>query len=281
VYHRTLEKYKGLLGHISEFFKNKHADAITPKQAEAFKNWLGKRLEAVTLRERIVLLKACWEWGSGQNLTSQNPWADIVVKVPVKQKPLPFTKTEVSKILSAFRSDRYYSHYADYVEFLLGTGCRIGEVIGLRWEHCKPDCSGVWIGETISRGTRKDTKTGRDRYLPLTPQLQQLLLNKKAKAEEATPDELIFTTPNGKTIDDHNFRNRAWKKILDKCAIPYRKPYICRSTFISHALDAGMNPVDVAELTGHNVRTLYEHYAGSIQSRPKLPELYMETEQAD
>jgi integrase len=29
----------------------------------------------------------------------------------------------------------------------------------------------------------------------------------------------------------------------------------------------------VAELTGHNVKTLYEHYAGNVNSRPTLPEL--------
>jgi hypothetical protein len=43
---------------------------------------------------------------------------------------------------------------------------------------------------------------------------------------------------------------------------------------ISHALDQGMNPVEVAQLTGHDVQTLYESYAGNVNSRPRLPEIF-------
>jgi integrase len=35
-----------------------------------------------------------------------------------------------------------------------------------------------------------------------------------------------------------------------------------------------MNPVVVAEITGHDVQTLYENYAGVVCSKPTLPELF-------
>ncbi|MEG4208196.1 hypothetical protein QUA20_30465 [Microcoleus sp. Pol7_A1] len=41
---------------------------------------------------------------------------------------------------------------------------------------------------------------------------------------------------------------------------------------ISHGLEAGMNPVPVASLTGHNVRTFYENYAGLVNPA-RLPDL--------
>lgn len=87
------------------------------------------------------------------------------------------------------------------------------------------------------------------------------------------PDGLVFNSPTGKVIDDQNFRNRAWKTVLTRLEIDYRKPYTTRHTLISHALDLGMNPVMVAQLTGHDVQTLYENYAGNVNSRPMLPEL--------
>ena len=87
------------------------------------------------------------------------------------------------------------------------------------------------------------------------------------------PDALVFASPNGKPIDDDNFRNRAWKTVLTRLGIDYRKPYNTRHTLISHALDLGMNPVMVAQLTGHDVETLYQNYAGNVNSRPMLPEL--------
>jgi integrase len=55
--------------------------------------------------------------------------------------------------------------------------------------------------------------------------------------------------------------------------IDYRKPYITQHSLISHALESGMNPVGIAAITGHDVLTLYERYAG-IVNPPQLPELF-------
>jgi integrase len=96
-----------------------------------------------------------------------------------------------------------------------------------------------------------------------------------------TPEDLVFPAPQGGAIrlrrccaiNDHNFRNRAWKLVLEEKGIPYRKPYTTRHTLVSHALEKGINPVNVAELTGHNVRTLYQNYAGVIGIL-KLPDIF-------
>lgn len=93
------------------------------------------------------------------------------------------------------------------------------------------------------------------------------------KPKDANPDDLVFTTPSGGAIDDGNFRNRAWKPILIRLEIDYRKPYSTRHTLISHALDLGMNPVMVAQLTGHDVQILFQNYAGNVNSKPRLPEI--------
>ena len=73
-------------------------------------------------------------------------------------------------------------------------------------------------------------------------------------------------------IENHNFRNRAWKSILAKGNVEYRNPYNTCHTLISHALDWGMNPVEIAQLTGYDVETLYKNYAGNVKSLPRLPE---------
>jgi len=193
------------------------------------------------------------------------------IKVPPKQRSKPFTREEMEKIIEGFRTDRHYHHYTDYVTFLFGTGCRTGEVIGLRWKHVSDDCSQVWIGEQLTRGVRKSAKTNRARTITLSQKLQKLLLDRRSA--NSAPDSLVFTAPQCGAIDDHNFRNRAWKTVLNRLKIEYRKPYNTRHTLISHALDMGMNPVLVAQLTGHDVETLYENYAGNVNSRPTLPEL--------
>lgn len=42
----------------------------------------------------------------------------------------------------------------------------------------------------------------------------------------------VFTGVRGAPFHARNFRNRAWKPILDSLGIPYRKPYTTRETII-------------------------------------------------
>ena len=270
----TLDKYRALSRSLKEFFKSRAAIDITAREAEKFTAWYDTQdLTKEVIRERIGLISSCWQWAVKQEFAEENPWEDMPssIKVAPKQKPRPFTKEEIQAIVQAFKSDPYYAHYTSLVEFRFGTGCRTGELVGLRWKHISDDCSTIWIGETLVKGVRKATKTNRSRFLPLTPKLQAIL--KELKQADCDPDDLVFTGPKGAPIDPKNFAQRAWKKILTKLKIDYRRPYNSRHTLVSHALDQGMNPVEVAQLTGHDVKTLYEDYAGSVNSRPHLPEL--------
>jgi integrase len=268
----TLAKYLGLQKHVSVFFKNKTAISVSESVAEKFRHWLlsDRSLEPVTVRERIVMMNACWEWGQEKKLVTENPWEEVKVSVAPKQCQQPFTLAEIGSIVHKFRSDSNLSHYADYVEFKFGVGLRTGEAAALLWRHCSSNCDRIWIGESLSNGSRKSTKTNKARSVPLTPRLQQLLLSRRPN--DFQPDDLIFTSTEGCAIDAKNFCRRYWKPALAELGINYRKPYNTRHTLIWHGLEAGMNPVAIAALTGHDVRTLYENYAGLVNP-PRLPDL--------
>jgi integrase len=266
----TLGKYSGLLGVLKEYFGDASALSVDVPEAEKFVAWFqGYDLVPRVKRERVELLTACWAWAD----LPLNPWIGLSlrIKVPPKQMPNPFTREEIGAIIQAFRTDKYYYPYADYVQFLFGTGCRTSEAIGLQWKHLSADYSSVWIGETLVRGKRQSTKTNRARTIALTDGLRVMLIARKPAKPD--PEALVFAGPNGLPISDGNFRSRAWKTILKRLEIDYRKPYLTRHTLISHALDLGMAPVLVAQLTGHDVQTLYENYSGSVHSRPKLPDV--------
>ena len=87
------------------------------EDAEAFTNWLLTQIEPITAKDRLALIKACWQWGIEQDLVESNPWKEITkrVKPAPKQPPKPFTLEEIGAIIQAFRKDRYYHCYADYV----------------------------------------------------------------------------------------------------------------------------------------------------------------------
>ena len=151
----TLAKYVGLQKHVETFFKNKTSVSVTETVAESFRDYLAQKLEPVTVRERIVMMNACWEWLAKKKLLTQNPWVDIKITVPPKQRPQPFTIAEISSIVHKFRSDQNLTNYADYVEFKFGVGLRTGEAAALLWRHCSSECDRIWIGESLGNGQRK------------------------------------------------------------------------------------------------------------------------------
>jgi integrase len=172
----TVVKYRALAGKVRVYLGEQSA-ALDDRTARAFKARLQKEQAPITLKGNLSIINACWIWGIKQGLVSVNPWDEDVkrVKVPPKQTARPFTKLEITAILNGFRQGQHYRHYGDFVEFLLSTGCRTGEAIGLRWVHLSEDCGKVWIGESISRGVRKTTKTNKSREFGLTTRLTNLL----------------------------------------------------------------------------------------------------------
>jgi hypothetical protein len=47
----------------------------------------------------------------------------------------------------------------------------------------------------------------------LSPSIAAMLKQRKDNSH-ANPDDLVFTTPTGLSIDDQNFRRRAWTQML-------------------------------------------------------------------
>jgi integrase len=245
---------------------NVPAHQVGDRHAGNYAAMLLERLTARTVKERLWMLASCWEWAQGRyHVADENPWTAQVqrIKPQPSQRVKPFTAAEVKAIIGAFRSSPHYLHYADFVVFLFGVGCRFGEAAGLQWKHIACDFQTIWIGESVSRGHRKSTKTGRARTVMLTPSMAKMLCDRHT-ALKPKPDDLVFSSPKNLPIDDHNFRNRAWKIILEQCHIEYRKPYAVRHSAISHALANGANPMDLSEQTGHNLRVLLSTYAHAI-----------------
>lgn len=202
----------------------------------------------------------------------------IKVKLPTQALPNPFTRHEVCQIQQWFTT--HYPYYADFVACLFLTGMRTSEVIGLQWKDIDLEGRSLNISKSLTSPTRdskrirKDTKAGVSRNFPLSGRLLEILQARDANTHD--PNDLIFTSPTGKPIDDHNFSQRQWKGCLQATNTPHRPFYNTRHTFISHYLAETKDVVSCAALTHGTrtgVQTLLKHYAGLIE-RVKVPDLY-------
>lgn len=271
---RSLDKYLGLRSHVETYFGQRQADRVTEDHALDFRDWLMKRLSPLTARQRIGMMRSCWAWGIGKKLVSDNPWKNVRVKAPPKQRPRPFTQDEYKRIIDTFRE--LHPHYLDFIQFLMGVGCRPGEAAGLRWCHLSENCDRIWIGESWGRGERKPTKTNESRAFKLSPDLAEML--RARRPATARDDDLVFTSSEGKPIDDHNFRRRHWTPALDVASVPYRKPYNTRHSFISQALDQGWSVSEIASITGNSEETILRHYTGSVRGETELRSVWSDTD---
>ena len=95
----------------------------------------------------------------------------------------------------------------------------------------------------------------------------------KAIIKGKKQDELVFLSPTGKSIDDHNFQNRVFKKVLNELGISERVLYACRHTFGSRCIDAGITPVMTAFLMGNNPETALRNYTHQLNVPDTLPSI--------
>jgi integrase len=245
---------------------------------------------AVTYNRRLTILKSFAKWLVKKGIWISNPLEDINPKKVKKEKlpkRAPFNVEEIHLILEAIKNDTYtpkcssykHSYYYPFIYFLFKTGVRNAEAIGLRVSSVDLEKKQILIKEVLARTlksgstenrVRKETKNGKERTLPLTQDLQEVLEKVIVGKKQ---DDLVFHSPTGKSIDDHNFQNRVFKKVLNELGISDRVLYACRHTFGSRCIDEGITPVMTAFLMGNNPETALRNYTHQLNIPKELPKI--------
>ena len=117
------------------------------------------------------------------------------------------------------------------------------------------------------------TKTGKERVVPLTPQVLEMLLEHQCQMQEQGLYEkqgLVFLSPDTFTNVYDHLLGRVWHRSLQRCGLPPRRLYAQRHSFLSHALAMGNSPADLAQIASHSTEILLKTYAKPT-GRVKLP----------
>lgn len=251
----------------------------TVEDAVGVRDWLLSKYSSEVARRTLIQLNACFNWAVKSGLTPENPFngmADDIKKTVRDTSRETFSCEERDAIIAAFENNTYsskfapipHSYYAPYVKFLFMTGCRPEEVIALQWKHVSADCLRIQFKEAVpsDTGIRGETKTGKTRKFPCNGKLQAFL--QSIRPENPSPDELVFPGPRGQILDSHNFLNRIWKPLVEGLVKAgkvekYLPQYNIRHTFITLALQNGLDAKDVARLVGNTPEIIYKHYTSN------------------
>ena len=184
-----------------------------------------------------------------EGAVADNPFSSL--RGPRKAKTLPKVLSvgdvesflaQPGKEFAAGRiGEREFLRDSALFETLYSTGCRIGEVVPLRWSDVD-----------FARGTAIVTGKGsKDRLVILGPKALDAL-GRLRGASAADADGAVFASPAGKPVSPRLVERRM-KRYLAEAGLPADlTPHKLRHSFATHLLDAGADLRSVQEMLGHS-----------------------------
>ena len=187
-----------------------------------------------------------------------------------------WTAPEVARFLDKTSGHRHATYWA----FVLLTGCRRGEALGLRWQDVDFERGRAYIQQTIGRVAGKvdigSTKSGAGRRpIALDADLvDRLRAHREAQNHERElvgvgyrDQGLVFANPDGSPVYPEGV-SRAFKEQAVAHGLPTIRLHDARHTWATLALQSGVHPKVVQERLGHSSITItlqtYSHVIPSM-----------------
>lgn len=235
------------------------------------------------------------------NYIRTNPTQDVMAEIKKtydweKPKRIALTIPEQEAFINFISTSPIYRRWLPLMTVFLGTGCRVGEVIGLRWEDCDFENKTISInhnmlyrhykGEKEMRFHITTPKTAAGiRIIPMLSEVKDALLKEyNLQKEFGFCDEVvdgysgfIFQNRFGGLLSPHDI-NRAIERIYTaynkeetaKAAVEHRSPLLIRHfsvhnlrhTFCTRFCENESNLKVIQEIMGHaDIETTMNIYA--------------------
>ena len=230
-------------------------------------------LSAKTVLEHHRLISSVMAWAVKERLIIFNPATAAVPPKPEHKKPDYYQPETVKEILDALDNAPLKWRAATYL--LIDTGCRRGEVMGLKWDCVNLDDGIISVERALLYTPKKgvyvgETKTGETRVLQIAPETKELLKKWRAEQErnrskygDAWIDTgFVFTRDNGDMMNPDSLT--CWLSDFSKAYdLPHIHPHAFRHTAASTMIANGVDLVTAAGELGHasatTTATIYAH----------------------
>ncbi len=179
----------------------------------------------------------------------QQPWEHIKLKKESKGRIRVVTRKEESTVVNLLRNTNHNSrrsHFpevADLVEVLVDTGCRLSEVLDLRYDdiNFETNLISIWIN-----------KASKPRSIPMTRRVGTIL-----QARKTTGASKPFTV-------NRDQAENAWTWVRKTMGLSGDKEFVMhalRHTTATRLIDKGIDLYTVKEWLGHSTIQVTERYA--------------------
>jgi integrase len=226
-------------------------------------------LSPTTVRLAYAVLRTALGYALRQGKVVRNVATLTDPPRKASQEVQPLSREHVRALLDGTRDDPRHALYVT----ALGTGCRQGELLALRWSDVDLERGELTVRHTLGRFTRElaPTKTDRSRRtLRLPAQVLAALSAHRARQAVVPLSGLVFTTSAGTPLHATNV-TLGLQRTLRRLGLPHRRFHDLRHSFATLALEAGEDLAVVSRALGHtSVATtadVYGHWTPAMADR--------------
>jgi len=271
----TVDAYRIDLEALLRFYSARGLSVSVAGAADARAYVIALRTDgakATTVRRKLASARSFYHYLRREGTIAENPFR--MLRGPRKSKVLPRTISpeEIDRFLAQPAKDFAEGRLAEYpalrdvavFETLYSTGCRISEVINLKWGDVDFARGGA---DVVGKGSK-------ERLVILGAPALRALEALRTKIEALLPggtgpERLVFLSDRLQPTS-RRFFERRMKRYLAECGLPTDlTPHKLRHSFATHLLDAGADLRAVQEMLGHSSLTTTQIYTRVSVERMK------------
>ncbi|MCR1166743.1 tyrosine-type recombinase/integrase [Clostridium botulinum] len=243
---KTLKNYQYNLAIFADHLR-KPLGTITTMDLRMFLAVRCKNMRATSVNGQISILKSFFGWLADEEYIPKNPAKKLKQTKEPKRLRHAMTEEEVELLRQASKTDREKA----LVEFLISTGCRLSEVVGVN----KDDINWYEMSLNVIGKGDKERKV----YFNIKTKIYlKKYLNRRKDNNEA----LFVTSKSPHNRLGGRSVQREIKKIADRAGINKSiYPHLFRHSFATSKLNAGMPLPVIQHLMGHENPATTQIYA--------------------
>ena len=240
---------------------------------------------AGTVYQTYICMGVVFRAAINNNIIVQHPLVGVSVPKGLKRKSVrALTVTEQKTFLKAIDK----SHNKRQYRFILQTGLRTGEMIGLTWDCVDFARNELKINKQLQRQNGKDLlvplKNSKPRYLTVPASVMQLLKDERVhqleqrlaagevwqgwESQEEMKKALVFVKDDGSSITAAALYQR-YKHLAEKIGAPESRVHDLRHTYAVLSLQNGDNVKTVQGNLGHATAAFTLDVYGHVSEKMK------------
>ena len=241
-----------LRSHVLPYFGTRRLATVTRAEVQDFVAHLqDKGLSASTIRQAYLIVSGMFASALDSDIVARTPCRNIKLPPTTRTEMRFLTTDEVTNL-----ADTIDEQYRALVLAAAYTGCRFGELAGLRAHRLDLERRSLTVAETLSdvNGhvslTQPKTSAAR-RQIALAEILTDELRRHLAHYPPGS-DGLVFTAPHGGPLRRTNYRRRAWLPAVQSSVGEPLRFHDLRHTHAAILIAQGEHPKVIQLRLGHS-----------------------------